>query len=137
MKSIFYKQVDKVCEIQVIDKRKKPQYQYYSTYKEKRTFKRALIHQDIFIMNDYYGLSKYAIPDIYTKEDILNIKCQGDCSKYLIEGNIVYSRPCVYLKFALENISSHTIYFDTFQEAQDWARNFILNNHLGNQLIKF
>lgn len=131
---ITYKQIDKVCEVQVSDKKKLSEYEYYSTYKEKRIFRMPLIHHDVFVVT--YCYDSYTDSTVFTKEDLLNIKLEEGISRYLLEENIVYARPFVYIKFGTDNITSFIKYFETFEEAQEWAKNFVFDNHLDKKLIK-
>jgi hypothetical protein len=137
--TILYKQINKVCEIRIVDKRP-TDYQYMKTYTEKRWLRKPIVYEDVFIIDNdggYDGLYEGgSYTSIYTREDILAYKRSDGSSTYLIEENIVYYRPYVYIRFDSENVDGYCKYFDTFEEARLWTEDFVQKNKFDEKLIK-
>jgi hypothetical protein len=134
--TITYKQIDKICEIKVVDKRPSTDYKYYPLYEESRGWlRKPIIHNDVYV--SIYGGMDGCYEEIYKKEDILKYTIYDNSSTYIIEDNIVYYRPFVHIKFDSKHINGHTKYFYSFDEAKNWASEFILKNGLDSKLIKF
>ena len=135
--SIIYKQIDKVCEISVVDKRLASGYQYYKEFRESRFLRSPIIYRNVFI-RFFSSCDGGAHVEIYTREKLLSYKLSDGRSEYIIDGfNDVYHRPCVYIKFDSNHIDGHAKYFDTFEDAKIWTEEFIQNNGLDKKLIKF
>lgn len=135
MESIVYKQIDKVCEIRVVDKRP-TDYQYMKTYSEKCWLRKPVVYEDVFIkVNGGYEAGSYV--DVYTREDILAYKRSDGTPTYLIEENIVYDKPYVYVRFDSKHIDRYCKYFNNFTSAKLWAEDFVQKNKFDEKLIKF
>lgn len=71
--------------------------------------------------------------DYMTSQDILNEKWDNGQKCYIIKNNKVYIRACVIFKIKGESVC---IYFDSYDEANSYANEFIIKNKLSNKLIK-
>ena len=129
---IIYKERKKICEISVVDRRVNTDYSYRETWEEKNGwFRKPTIRHNIYTK---WTCSSYV--NTYTEEFILSSKMNDGRNYFLIEKNVVYYRPYVYVVFDSKNISSFMKYFDTFEEAKEWAENFVSENALEEKLIK-
>lgn len=135
--SIIYKQIDKVCEISVVDKRLASGYQYYKEFRESRFLRSPIIYRNVFI-RFFSSCDGGTYTEIYTREKLLSYKLSDGRSEYIIdEFNDVYYRPYVYVKFDSKHIDGHTKYFDTFEDAKIWTEEFIQKYGFDKILIKF
>lgn len=139
MKTITYKLPHTIVQIRVADKRPVGGYEYFHEYKVSRGwFRSPKIYNHVFVseVGGYFGGSSTTC--INTLGQILEYKTtDGLKSKYLVQNNILYYRPCVTVTFANKKVDSTTKEFDTFEEASEWAKKVIEDNELSNTLIEF
>lgn len=122
MKEVYYK-TKNISEITIIDKTFKNHYVYLEKYKDRFL---------IFFGKTYYKCfirTTFLETEILTKQEVLNDKT------LIIEDNKVYVKPVVYVQY--KDCSPFYKYFDTFIEANKWAKKVIEDAGLTNELIKF
>lgn len=125
MKKIYFKS-KKITSVSIIDKSLNSNYEYRDKYKERFLVFFGKTHYNCFLDIEYY----YDDITIVTPENILKNE------NLMIENNIVYYKPKVILTFSDREVTTFTKYFNTFNQAYDWAKKIIEKAGISDKLIE-
>lgn len=125
MKKIYFKS-KKITSVSIIDKSLNSNYEYRDKYKERFLVFFGKTHYNCFLDIEYY----YDDITIVTPENILKNE------NLMIENNIVYYKPKVILTFSDREVTTFTKYFNTFNQAYDWAKKMIETAGVSDNLIE-